>query len=194
MKRTSRQLQAAATRQKIFNHAIRLFSANPYEKISVSDICASAGVSIGAFYHHFKNKESILSEGYRLFDESLEQKWNDQRPNVGNQGIHFLVHEQMLSMQAMGAAAAAQYFKNQLTAMDKYILNKERFFYKAVVDCLQEEINMGRLHSDAYTIADDILCLCRGTIYDWCLHDGKYDLISQGKKVLEMVLTFYRTL
>lgn len=191
MKRTNRQMQAAATKQKIFSHAITLFAANPYEKISVNDICISAGVSIGAFYHHFKNKESILSEGYRLFDESLEQKWNEQRPVVGRQGIDFIVHEQMYSMQEMGAAAAAQYFKNQLTAQEKYILNKDRFFYRAVIDCLREEIKNGRLNADAHTIADDILSLCRGTIYDWCLHSGQYDLIAQGKRVLKMVLAYY---
>ncbi len=191
MKRTNRQMQAAATKQKIFSHAITLFAANPYEKISVSDICTSAGVSIGAFYHHFQNKESILSEGYRLFDESLEQKWNKQQPIVGRQGIDFLIHEQMYSMQEMGAAAAAQYFKNQLTAQEKYILNKDRFFYRALIDCVQEEIKNGCLHGEAHSMADDILSLCRGTIYDWCLHSGQYDLIAQGKRVLEMILAYY---
>ncbi len=191
MKRTKRQLQAAATKQRIFNHAISLFAANPYEKISVSDICTEAGVSVGAFYHHFKNKESILNEGYRIFDETLEQKWNEARPTVGRPGIEFLVHEQMFSMQDMGAAAAAQYFKNQLTAQEKYILNKERFFYKAVTECLREEITTGHLSGEANTIADDILSLCRGTIYDWCLHSGQYDLNEQGKKILEMVFGYY---
>ncbi len=195
MLRTNRQIQAAATKQRIFDHAVNLFASNAYEKISVSDICKSAGVSVGAFYHHYKNKESILSEGYHLFDEALEQKWNEQRPIVGLQGIEFLVFEQMRSMQDMGSAAAAQYFKNQLTAEEKYILNKERFFYRTVADCLQKEINVGHLCGESHGIADDILCLCRGTIYDWCLHGGQYSLIEQGKKVLEMVFAYYnRTL
>ncbi len=131
----------------------------------MSDICTSAGVSIGAFYHHFQNKESILSEGYRLFDESLEQKWNDQQSIVGRQGIAFLIHEQMYSMQEMGAAAAAQYFKNQLTAQEKFILNKDRFFYRALINCVQEEIKAAACR-EKRIVMRRYTDLCRGTLYD----------------------------
>jgi len=188
---TNRQKQAAATKEKIFGCAVELFAENAYERVSVSDICKRAGVSVGAFYHHFSNKENILNVGYRLFDEQLEKTWNEARPGYNRRGVELLVGEQMRSMRDMGAPAAAQYFKNQLTAQERYIIDRDRFFYRAVLSCVQAELEAGRLAGDPRAIADDIVGLCRGVIYDWCLHGGGYDLPLQGQKTLRMVLGYY---
>ena len=40
--------------------AIKLFSSTGYNKASVDDICAQAGISKGAFYHHFKSKQELF--------------------------------------------------------------------------------------------------------------------------------------
>jgi len=42
--------------------------------------------------------------------------------------IRFLISEQAASMERMGVPAALQYFKNQLSCSEKYILNPDRFF------------------------------------------------------------------
>ena len=65
---TNRQRQAIATKHKIFSCAVSLFAEKSYENVTVQDICDKAEVSVGAFYHHFKSKENILDEGYRLFE------------------------------------------------------------------------------------------------------------------------------
>lgn len=188
---TNRQKQAAATKAKIFDCAIALFAENAYERVSVGDICKRAGVSVGAFYHHFGNKENILNVGYRLFDEQLEQTWSKRQPGFTRHGLELLIGEQMRSMREMGAPAAAQYFKNQLSVHEKYIVNRDRFFYRTVLSCVQAEREASRLTGDTQAIADDLVGLCRGVIYDWCLHEGGYNLEAQGLKALEMVLGYY---
>ena len=40
--------------------AIKLFSNRGYNKASVDDICEEAGISKGAFYHHFKSKQELF--------------------------------------------------------------------------------------------------------------------------------------
>ena len=40
--------------------AIQLFSHSGYDSASVADICAKAGVSKGAFYHHFPSKQELF--------------------------------------------------------------------------------------------------------------------------------------
>ena len=188
---TNRQKQAAATKAKIFDCAVALFAENEYERVSVGDICKRAGVSVGAFYHHFGNKDNLLNEGYHLFDEQLEQTWNERQPGYTRRGLELLIGEQMRSMAGMGAHAASQYFKNQLTVREKYIVNRDRFFYRTVVACVEAELEAGRILGDARSIADDLVGLCRGVIYDWCLHDGSYGLEAQGQKALAMVLGYY---
>lgn len=119
-------LQAEAGRHhpgKIYGCAVSLFARNSYENVTVHDICRASQVSVGAFYHHFKTKESILNEGCRLFDEQLEQVWREGHPGNHWEAIRSLVAHQMRFTAQMGAPAAGQYVKNQLSNEEKYILN-----------------------------------------------------------------------
>ena len=187
----SRQKQAAATRKKIFLCAQKLFTQNSYENVKILDICKLAGVSTGAFYHHFPTKESVLNESYRQFDQSLERKWASFTPQSPREAIILLIRCQFDSIHARGAKGAAQYFKNQLTNEEAYILNKNRFFYQTLLAKVEAEVSNGSLQGSAATIADDILRASRGVIYDWCLHHGNYDLHLEGEKFLSMVLQYY---
>ncbi len=54
------QSRSEATRQKILSSAARLFSLNGYDGTGVAEICESAGVSKGAFYHHFPSKQDVF--------------------------------------------------------------------------------------------------------------------------------------
>jgi AcrR family transcriptional regulator len=57
-------------RQDILDATLRLFSAKGYFGTSMQDIRKESGVSIGAIYHYFKNKEEIACA---LYDSLLEQ-------------------------------------------------------------------------------------------------------------------------
>jgi len=49
------------TRQKIIETSLKLFVEKGYDETTVLDIVANlGGMTRGAFYHHFKNKEDIL--------------------------------------------------------------------------------------------------------------------------------------
>ena len=54
------QQRAEETRGRILDAAVRKFAMTGYEATSVDDICAEAGVSKGAFYHHFPTKQAIF--------------------------------------------------------------------------------------------------------------------------------------
>lgn len=189
---TNRQKQALATKHKIFSCAVSLFAAQSYENVTVQDICREAEVSVGAFYHHFKSKENILDEGYRLFDQQSEEAWKQGHPDEPLEAIHFLILEQAQSMENMGALAALQYFKHQLSSEEKYILNPDRFFYQTILLAVEEETKSGILSGDPIVITEDILSLTRGLIYDWCLHEGAYTLSERSQKVLDMIIRYYK--
>jgi TetR/AcrR family transcriptional repressor of nem operon len=47
------------TRAKLLDAAFDLFRARGYSATSVDDLCAAAGVTKGAFFHHFASKEAL---------------------------------------------------------------------------------------------------------------------------------------
>jgi AcrR family transcriptional regulator len=56
------QQRAEETRSHILDAAGELFAERGYDATSVADICAQAGVTKGAFYHHFESKQSVFLE------------------------------------------------------------------------------------------------------------------------------------
>ena len=54
------QQRSEETISQIMAAAIHLFSHSGYDAASVADICAKAGVSKGAFYHHFPSKQALF--------------------------------------------------------------------------------------------------------------------------------------
>jgi len=54
------QQRSQETRQRLLDAAARLFSQQGYDATGVAQICAFAGVSKGAFYHHFETKQAVF--------------------------------------------------------------------------------------------------------------------------------------
>jgi AcrR family transcriptional regulator len=54
------QQRSEETRARILDAAIRRFAIAGYDAASVDDICIEAGVSKGAFYHHYPTKQAIF--------------------------------------------------------------------------------------------------------------------------------------
>lgn len=63
------QQRSEETRKKIIDAASDLFSTRGYDRTSVDMICHTAGISKGAFYHHYPEKHALFME--------LLQSWLD---------------------------------------------------------------------------------------------------------------------
>jgi AcrR family transcriptional regulator len=80
------QQRSEETRTKITEAAIKLFSARGYNKASVDDICEEAGISKGAFYHHFESKQALflaLLDGWlQTIDSAIEASRDKTAPET----------------------------------------------------------------------------------------------------------------
>lgn len=59
-----------ATRERVFDAALRLFRADGFEAATMRDIAAAAGLSLGAAYHYFPSKESLVMAYYLRHQEA----------------------------------------------------------------------------------------------------------------------------
>ena len=80
------QQRSEETRIKIMESAIKLFSTQGFNKASVDDICNEAGISKGAFYHHFKSKQELflaLLDGWlQAIDTAIEASKDKTAPET----------------------------------------------------------------------------------------------------------------
>ncbi len=68
------------SREKILASAYKLFSRNGYDAVSIDQVMAEAGLTRGAFYAHFKNKNALYRQSIiAAVNESvlLEEKPED---------------------------------------------------------------------------------------------------------------------
>ncbi len=83
------QQRSEETRANLLDAAVRRFSLDGYHAASVDGICAEAGVSKGAFYHHFPSKQALfiaLLEGWlKTVDAGLE---SIRQPTVPETFVH----------------------------------------------------------------------------------------------------------
>ncbi len=68
------QDRATQTKESILQAAEHLFAVQGYEATSVSMICDAAGVSKGAFYHHYKTKQSVFLELMQRWLKGLDEQ------------------------------------------------------------------------------------------------------------------------
>jgi AcrR family transcriptional regulator len=80
------QQRSEETRTKIIESAIKLFSGRGFNAASVDDICKEAGISKGAFYHHFESKQALflaLLDGWlEAIDNAIEASRDKTAPET----------------------------------------------------------------------------------------------------------------
>ncbi|HEY2659775.1 MAG TPA: helix-turn-helix domain-containing protein [Caulobacteraceae bacterium] len=60
-----RFVQAAATRSSLIATARRMFAQKGYHEAGTNELVAAAGVTRGALYHHFRDKEHLFEAVFR---------------------------------------------------------------------------------------------------------------------------------
>jgi AcrR family transcriptional regulator len=72
-KRDGRKENASATQAALQSAALRWFSEQGFEKAPVGTICADAGVTVGALYHHYGDKKGLFAAVVEQVDAQLVQ-------------------------------------------------------------------------------------------------------------------------
>ena len=73
-KRDGRRENASATQADLQWAALQWFTEQGFEKAPVGSICADAGVTVGALYHHYGDKKGLFAAVVEQVDAQLVQQ------------------------------------------------------------------------------------------------------------------------
>lgn len=173
-----RQVQGEATRLAILDAAIRLTRQVGFDKMTIRDICAAAGVTTGAFYHHFSSKEDLLKQGFTSVDVFLEKALEPYRDLPPLDRLEALTRLYARFMEEQGWETISLYYSRRLLSPEADPMDPDRYTLRAMRECLTALAQDGILSpalSPEWT-ADFFFRHFRGTVIDWVLHQGSYPL------------------
>ncbi len=191
---TERQKQAIATKLRITQISTDLFKRKGFENVKIQEICDAAKISTGAFYHHFKSKNEIINTGYEQIDLLLRERFESKTFNSNIDKIIYLVSEGSVLLQDLGWMFVSDVYKNLLSTDGKYTFKSDRFVTLEIKSAIELAIENDELQSSisSNTLTETILRISRGFIFDWCLHQGNYDLKTDILSDLNLILANYK--
>ena len=185
-KKTKRTLQAEETKKKIFNTAMDLIKIQGFENITIQDIREQAGVSVGTFYHYYKTKEDVFFELYRNADEYFEGEvfpvlFEKERTAVERILMFFRRYA------GFNVSNGLEYVTQLYNTKNKFFISRDRYMLDLLYRIISEGQSSKELRSDigAEEMMEDLFIVSRGIIFDWCLHDGGYELEDKMHAHLE---------
>lgn len=176
-----RKEQARQTEQAILQAAMDLSRQKAFDKVSVRDICQKAGITTGAFYHHFKSKDEMLLRGFAPLDRYMEEALAGHESDPPLERLWLLLTTYANFMESLGWELVTRYYQQRLGTPPSHSIDPHRFTYRSMVECLRQCEDQGWLPA-GYSpewMADFLFRHFRGVVIDWIVHQGSYPLLSK---------------
>lgn len=185
-----RQKQALATKLKITETAMELIKIHGFDSIKVTDICESANISVGTFYHYFESKESLIENAYMKIDLLVEEHVEGRQYNNSYDKIIEIFQQAMKSIEDLGYKFMADVFKHIVVNPPKYSILETRYPYRSIRKTIEEGIASSEFlpTTNATELAHDCMRIGRGLVFDWCLYEGSYSLTEETNRLTKSLL------
>jgi len=81
MEINKKKYQSEVSKKQIIDAVIHLLAHNGYGLTSIADISQLTGLTKGALYHHFANKDKIFEEAIRFISDNLKKSLIEDFPS-----------------------------------------------------------------------------------------------------------------
>ena len=196
---TQRSLNALETKNKLFSTALMLFTKHGFNKVTVDDITRYAGVSKGTFYNHFSTKDEVLVEQFNKIDGHYEQVFRHMKPEHSASERILIFASGMCEYCAdiWGLNLLKIVYINQISfgSRPNILGNKKRPFYTIMMEIVRQGQESGEFatHIPLEDQVDLFARTARSILYEWCLHDGSFDLKDAAYRSFRFALASVST-
>ncbi|HIW74905.1 MAG TPA: TetR/AcrR family transcriptional regulator [Firmicutes bacterium] len=179
-----RRQQGRETERRLMQAAWELMSEQGFDAVSVREICRAAGVTTGAFYHHFSGKEALLNRGYERMDAYIRRRVEEHpAPRaVDNLQTIFLSYAAFLEEESGGLTA--RFYQNLLSTRSTEMFDRSRFIYNDVEKYIRLAIEQGDVTGEYSPACLASFCVrhFRGIAIDWAFQQYAYSLGTQMRE------------
>jgi AcrR family transcriptional regulator len=184
---TNRQQQAIETRNRIYAAAIELMEHKGFDNITIAEISRKSHVSVGAFYHYFTSKSDILAEIFKKADDFFSTDVVRMVEGLPTEKKIILFFDQYAKFNAANGVDTT---KHLFSPDVKFFIKKNRPMHALLADIIREGQESGALRTDMTPeeLERDLFVIGWGTIFEWNLSDGKFDLAGTMKRRIALML------
>ena len=180
---TPRSVRTQDTKDKIYKAATSILKKKGYAYLSVSNICAEAGVSNGTFFYHFKTKEELLT--YYTYDQFARYR-TAHNFEQAVEGLPF--DGKILTfycywcdyVEDTGIDFFSNFYSTKNVALDVRRWNQREpaNIWAFPGTCLKEAQSVGHLSASRSVehYAESLAVIIKGICFDWCISDGSSDM------------------
>ncbi len=194
----SRQ-RSEATRARILAAAAETFAGQGYDATGVAEICKRAGVSKGAFYHHFPTKQTLLLTLVDLWLEELNRALGQPDPDHGTVPDRILAmsrkFQDILTSRRQQLALIMEFWTqaSRDEAMRQAVLSHYRTFQQFFVDLIELGVAEGTLSPIAPSAGGQVfLSLTSGLFFQGLLDPVGADWGKVAERSIRIVLDSMR--
>lgn len=188
--------EAQKTRQHLLDAALEVFWRDGVTRASLQAIAQEAGVTRGALYWHFKNKEDLFETLFEQQYADFFAAFNDQTLRDNQDVWTHLQHNLTTMFETLATRESKHKFCNVMFSKCEQTAGNEtitelacryhRLFQKQIAYALQLSREQGRLpeNTDIELAAIYLESSLVGLIKIWIDEPEWFDLIAKSKRVI----------
>ena len=193
--------EAQETRNAILDAAEVVFQERGVSRTSLAEIAAAAGVTRGAIYWHFKNKEDLFNAMIERIVGAVERKLAELRERNDDNPVRLI---RDLSLYYIDRVAndprylklvditlhKCEYVGEMAGIRDTHLECGNRY-HPLSIECFSEAQKKGFLRPgvDPNMAAIGLIAIVDGLVANWALDQSMFPLASYGPGVIDTYLT-----
>ena len=179
----------AAKRAEIIEKILPMLEDRAFEELSVEDICAAAGISVGSFYHYFEKKSDILVGLFSRIDSWMEENaFPLMKKRSEAENLRIYARQWIRYVEANGLEHSR--LISSINATDSTISGGKRITASVLEELFRKGQDRGTLSSEVppETAAAMFMIALRGLALDWTRRNGSYSLTGQGDRYIDFLI------
>jgi len=189
-----KRLKSLKTKKHIIQAAESCIAANGFDSSGIAEVCKKAGVSKGAFYHHFESKEALIIELLNQWMKKLDRYLNIADKN-SRDALDFFYNIERISTPVFSEAGEQLSVFLEIwikSIRDEKLRGKTIDSYHKYLQFFSKKIKESIKKNDIKNINPDvasrmIIALIVGMLMQRLLDPGIFDLRKVSKECLSMI-------